>query len=507
MAFPLHQPLYVFYTVISWVMVIYAANFYYLLYRSYKGSRRPKPRPLRDYPLVTVQLPIYNERYVAGRLIRAVCQLDYPKDRLEIQVLDDSSDDTQLICRRLVEEYAKRGYQIYYIHRDRREGYKAGALREGLARARGEFIAIFDADFLPQSDFLKRALSYFSDPAVALVQARWGHLNEEYSTLTRAQALNLDLHFLIEQQARGYCHLFMNFNGTAGIWRRSAIEAAGGWQDCLAEDYDLSLRAQLRGWRFVFLPELVCPAELPVQMNAAKRQQFRWAKGAGQCTKRFLKAIWLSDKPFITKLQATLQVTRHVVHVLLIAQFLLLPLLMASQYELFPATALIGHLILGPVVYIVTIRSLWPYEWWVKIAAYIYLLLFGSGVSVNNAWAFLSAFLGGQSEFARTPKFGIIGRGKDWRGLAYALPFLPSALVELALAAYGVGGITIALLTENFLYLPYLTLTTLGFLYVGGLTIAHSLGVGTRREQVEERAIHISVPTGWLRKRRRVGEA
>ena len=279
---------------IAWIMTIYTLNFNYLSYKSTRNSLIHKITEkinLSDEtcPLVTIQLPIYNEKYVATRLINAVCSMDYPKEKMEIQVLDDSDDETAGIIEAIVDKYEKDGFTISAFHRVNRSGYKAGALKEGLKLAKGEFIAIFDADFIPQRDFLKKALCYFEDSKIGLVQGRWGHINEKYSILTKAQAVSLDLHFFIEQKAKSLSHLFMNFNGTAGIWRTLCIKDAGGWHtSTLVEDLDLSFRAQMKGWKCIFDEDLVVNAELPVQMNAAKRQQFRWAKGSIQVAKKLL---------------------------------------------------------------------------------------------------------------------------------------------------------------------------------------------------------------------------
>jgi len=269
-------------------------------------GRLPVPAgTLKALPAVTIQLPIYNEMYVADRLIDAVCQIDYPRELLEIQVLDDSTDETQSVAEQAVRRNAARGVDITFIHRTDRSGYKAGALEAALKVAKGEFVAIFDADFIPTPDFLTRTVPFFTDPKVAMVQARWGHINQDYSLLTKIQSILLDGHFVLEHGARNRAGLFFNFNGTAGIWRRTAITDAGGWQhDTLTEDLDLSYRAQLRGWRFVFLPDLIAPAEVPVEMNSFKSQQHRWAKGSIQTCLKLLPRILQSDQPFKVKAEA-----------------------------------------------------------------------------------------------------------------------------------------------------------------------------------------------------------
>ena len=425
--------------------------------------------------MITVQLPIYNEMYVARRLIEAVCRFDYPKLKMQIQVLDDSNDDTGKICSEVVREFRRKGYDIKHIRRDKRIGFKAGALQNGLAMAKGEFITIFDADFIPQPEFLVDIISYFSSEEIGLVQARWGHINENYSSLTQAQALSLDAHFMIEQKARGYSTLFMNFNGTAGIWRKSCIEDAGGWKDSLAEDLDLSLRAQLKGWKFVFLPKIVCPAELPVQMNASMRQQFRWAKGSMQCALRHTKTILLSPIPVETKLQSLLQLTRHIIHPLIIAQLLLLPLLMLAKFDLAPVTALLTQIILGPPIYVFALMKIYGNRWTRKVPSYFYLILFGAGISVNNSRALFEIIMKRSSAFLRTPKFGVIRKSDEWMGKRYVLPFTNTALIESLLVGWGVLTFLIAIITGNFLLLPHILLLTLGFAYVSSLTIMHSI--------------------------------
>ncbi|MGH9934145.1 MAG: cellulose synthase family protein [Nitrososphaerales archaeon] len=471
---------FVVFITISWVMSLYSFNFYYLVYRSLKNRLRVRPIA-NGSPTVTVQLPIFNERYVAARLIESVCAIDYPKDRLQIQVLDDSTDDTREICRNMVQHYKSQGYDIEHITRKDRRGYKAGALKEGLKSAKGEFVSIFDADFVPPNWFLKKAMTYFSSEKIGMLQCRWGHLNEDYSALTKAQALSLDFHFLIEQKAKSLTHLFMNFNGTAGIWRRTCIDDAGGWHmNTLVEDLDLSYRAQMKGWRCMFLENVVCDAELPVQINAAKRQQYRWAKGSIQCAIKLAGDIVMHRKlQADTKIQAFIQLTRHIVHPLMLLQFLLLPLLLAMDFKLYPAsiypiTALVAYILFGPAFYIYVIKRLWRQSWMTKAKAYVYLILFATGISVNNTVAVFDAMNGGRPEFLRTPKFGITKKGEDWRDKAYALPFTKTTLLEMFFGAYGILGIFISIFSGNPVYVPILALQTLGFIYISYLSISHS---------------------------------
>ncbi len=462
------------YSVISSVMFAYGVNFYYLVYRSTRNGKRPPEIAHKDLPKVTVQLPVYNEKYVAKRLIDAVCQIEYPPSKLEVQVLDDSTDDTVEICKETVQQFREKGMNVVYIHRDERAGFKAGALQEGLSTANGEFVAIFDADFIPPPDFLTKTLPYFASKEIGMVQTRWGHLNDDYSTLTKAQALSLDAHFLIEQKAKSYSELFMNFNGTAGVWRRDCIQDAGGWQDTLAEDLDLSFRAQLKGWKFLFLDEHLSPAEIPVQMNASRKQQFRWTKGSAQCIKKFFHEILVSRLGLNTKIQAMFQLTRHVVFPLSILQLLLLPFLIAGGFDLSPMTGIVSQLTLGPLAYVYALRKIYGKEWPSKIPRYMYLLLFGEGISLSNSIAFFEGLFGLRGSFDRTPKYGILTKRDTWREKKYHVPFSWIAGGEVALVAYGVVVILMALIKRSFLLVPNIAVQTLGFLYVFGLTIVHS---------------------------------
>ena len=483
--------LYVIFIGVAWIMTIYTLNFYYLSYQSQHNvihqKRKDKLRvhidsPIHDLPVVTVQLPIYNEKYVAARLIDAVCLLDYPKDRLEIQVLDDSEDDTFELIQLVVGEHRLRGFNIHHFRRTSgRAGYKAGALKAGMKYAKGEFIAIFDADFIPPPWFLKKTIGYFIDPIIGLVQCRWGHINENYSSLTEAQALSLDLHFLIEQKAKSMTHLFMNFNGAAGIWRTSCIFDAGGWHTTtLVEDLDLSYRAQLKGWKSLFLENIVVEGELPVQMNAAKRQQFRWAKGSIQVALKLLIDILLEKKIAIdTKIQAFIHLTRHIVHPLFLIQFLVFPILLALNYKLYPVgwapiTGILIYVLMGPATYLYMIRKLWGEMWKDKAIQYLYLIFFATGISVNNTIAVFDAIIGGKNEFLRTPKFGVVKKGDEWREKAYVLPFTKTTLLEIFFGIYGCIAIFVSIFSGNPVFVPVIAIQTLGFIYVAYLSIIHS---------------------------------
>ena len=477
---PLIQFLWNLFITIAIVITLYTCNFYYLVILS-RQKKKSKSVELNETPTVTIQLPIYNEKYVAARLVNAVCALDYPKEKLCIQVLDDSNDETNDILKNLVEDYQKKGFDIIHVRRGNRKGYKAGALRYAMKFAKGDFIAIFDADFIPPTWFLKKALSYFCKPEIGLVQCRWGHVNEKYSALTKAQALSLDLHFLIEQKAKSNTNLFINFNGTAGVWKRQCIEDSGGWHtSTLVEDLDLSYRAQMKGWKCVFIQDIVVDAELPVQMNAAKRQQFRWAKGSIQCAIKLLGDVAIKRIPIEAKVQAFVQLTRHIVHPLMLIQFLILPILLAAKINLYvvsglPVLTIVAYLAVGPIAYIMIIRELWAKSWKSKVLSYLYLVFYSAGMSVNNTVAVFDALFGKKNEFLRTPKFGIVKNSDDWRDKAYALPFTKTTLLEIFFGIYGIIGMFVAIFSNNPVFAPILGIQVVGFLYIAYLSVSHSI--------------------------------
>ncbi|HSD05254.1 MAG TPA: cellulose synthase family protein [Nitrosopumilaceae archaeon] len=476
---PLTQFLFSVFITIAVIVTLYTCNFYYLVFLS-RQRRKSQKTDLLGTPIVTIQLPIYNERYVAARLVNSVCSMDYPKEKMCIQVLDDSDDDTYDILENLIQDYKKKGFDISHIRRENRKGYKAGALRNAMKFAKGNFIAIFDADFIPPSWFLKKAIPYFAQSEIGLIQCKWGHVNEKYSALTQAQALSLDFHFLIEQKAKSNSHLYMSFNGTAGIWRKECIEDAGGWHTAtLVEDLDLSYRAQMKGWKCLFLPDIVVDAELPVQMNAAKRQQFRWAKGSIQCAIKLMGDVVVKKIPFDTKIQAFVQLTRHIVHPLMLIQFLILPILLQAKFNLYvisvlPLLTIVAYLAMGPLVYIMIIRNLWQQSWKSKTLAYFYLLFYSAGMSVNNTVAVFDALLGKKNEFLRTPKYGIVKKSDDWRDKAYNLPFTKTTLLEIFFGIYGVLGIFVAIFSGNPVFVPLIALQTLGFIYISYLSVSHT---------------------------------
>lgn len=474
------------YALLLAVLMIYSAHAYFMVYlyrRAKREGLEPECAPMEELPPVTVQLPIFNERYVVERLIDCVCAMDYPKDRLEVQVLDDSTDETVELVRGLVGKYRSEGIDIVHCRRSNREGYKAGALKAGLATAKGKFVAIFDADFTPPRDFLKRTIPHFADWTVGVVQARWGHLNAEYSLLTRGEAIGLDGHFMIEQTARNRHGLFINFNGTCGVWRKQCILDSGNWQaDTLTEDMDLSYRAQLRGWKFVYVEDLVCPGEIPAEVNAFKVQQFRWAKGAVQTAKKLLPQIWQGDLPFLVKTQATIHLTNHLVFpVLMLISVFSLPLLYikvhypeARSYFLFASLFTLGAFSY-PIFYIYSQKTIYR-DWKKRLWALPFLMGGGIGISVSNSKAVLGGLFGHKKgTFDRTPKYAL-GKGHEgWKGTKYRVPFKAVTLFELGLAAYTFFGFLFALKHHELAALPFLMLYWLGYVYIGTLSLAHAL--------------------------------
>ena len=462
------------------IITAYTCNFYYLAFLSSRRNEKHSVIPM-DSPSVTIQLPIYNEKYVAARLVNAICAQDYPKEKMRIMVLDDSDDDTVELLGNLVDDYKSKGYNIEHVRRGTRKGYKAGALKHAMKSTDTEFVAIFDADFIPPNWFLKRAVPHFVKPNIGLIQCRWGHINENYSAITQAQALSLDFHFLIEQKAKSNSHLFMNFNGTAGIWRRECIEDAGGWHTAtLVEDLDLSYRAQMKGWKCLFLPDIVIDAELPVQMNAAKRQQFRWAKGSIQCAIKLLGEIAIKRKIAIeAKIQAFIQLTRHIVFPLVLLQFLALPILLAAEINLYvvqfiPALTIAAYMAMGPGAYLLVINKVYDKSWKSKAKVLPSLFIYTAGMAVNNTVAVFDAILGTKNEFLRTPKYGILKNSDDWKNNVYNLPFSKSTLLEIFFGVYGILGILIAIFSNNPIFAPIIGIQTIGFFYIAYLSLSHS---------------------------------
>jgi cellulose synthase/poly-beta-1,6-N-acetylglucosamine synthase-like glycosyltransferase len=469
------------YFVVLCVLCVYGSHRYFMsyLYYKYKGNLPMPVGQLTELPRVTIQLPIFNEMYVCERLIDSVCGIEYPRDRFEVQVLDDSTDETTHIAATSVAKWKKQGVDIVYIHRTNRQGFKAGALQAGLGVAKGEFVAVFDADFVPGKDFLRKTIHYFSDAKVGMVQVRWAHLNREFSLLTHAQSVLLDGHFVIEHTARNRSGRFFNFNGTAGMWRRQAIVDGGGWQhDTLTEDLDLSYRTQLAGWRFVYLPEVVSPAEVPVDINAFKSQQARWAKGSIQTAKKLLPRLLRSDLPWAIKSEAIFHLTANICYPLMVVLSFLMPLSMVIRfthgwYEVlfldlpFFVTATVSVF----SFYLASQKEIGiPLGQRVRYLPFIMAL--GIGMCISNAKAVLEGLIGHQSEFTRTPKLGVEGRkAKGWtlkkyRGMKSALPFL-----EIAFGIYLTFSVYVALDRNLVFSLPFLLLFQVGFLYVGLMSL------------------------------------
>lgn len=446
----------------------------YLYWRHRRHVMNPKAK-WTELPVVTVQLPMFNEMYVAERLIESCAQIDYPKDKLEIQVLDDSTDETQKIAQAKVAELVARGYDATYIHRTDRTGYKAGALEEGVKVAKGDFLIVFDADFVPTPSILKQLIHYFTDEKVGMVQARWGHLNREYSTLTRVQSMMLDGHFVIEHIARNRSGRFFNFNGTAGMWRKATIVDAGGWQhDTVTEDMDLSFRAQLRGWNFVYVPEALAPAEIPCEMNSFKTQQFRWAKGSAQTARKLLPMVIKADIPLKVKIEAIFHLTNNFAYLFLVMLAVLqLPNMLLRKEMNAPELLLLDiplfALTSGSIVmfYITSHRALYN-DFWGAVKRLPMMMALGIGLSINNALAVLAGLFGNDLEFVRTPKHGVTtATAAGWKKKKYRAGKMFHSLFELGFGLYFVVTIGLAIVTGSWISIPFLVLFMVGYLYVG----------------------------------------
>jgi len=452
--------------------------YYFLKYR--KRTVVP-PEPLREFPTVTVQLPMFNELYVVERLLDATCAIEYPKEKLEIQVLDDSTDQTVEVVAVKVREYQARGFDIKHILRTNREGFKAGALKEGLKTARGEFIAIFDADFVPRKDFLLKTIPYFiNNPEIGMVQTRWEHINSDYSLLTRTQAMALDGHFVIEQAVRNNLGLFINFNGTAGIWRKECIENSGNWQsDTLTEDLDLSYRAQLRGWKFKYLNHVTSPAELPSEINALKSQQFRWTKGAIETARKILPGVWRSSLSFRTKIHATFHLTNNLVFpFIVLAGILNVPLVYIKhaggydQYFLFMSVfvfAFIGSFLF----YMFSQKDVYS-DWRRRLFLFPVFMAGSMGFAVNNTRAVLEGLFKKKSEFVRTPKYSIKDKHDSWIDKKYVPKRISSSVVvEIILAIYCLFGVASSIYFLEIAAVPFQLLFFLGFSFVSFMSLKH----------------------------------
>jgi cellulose synthase/poly-beta-1,6-N-acetylglucosamine synthase-like glycosyltransferase len=444
---------------------------------------------ISEYPFVTVQLPIFNELYVVERLIDTVALFDYPKDRFEIQVLDDSTDETVDITRKKVEEYQAKGFDIVHITRTDRKGYKAGALKEATEVAKGKFIAIFDADFLPRADFLKITIPYFQDEKVGVVQTRWEHINGDYSLITRLQALQLNVHFTVEQRGRMSGKHMLQFNGTAGVWRRQTIKEAGGWEaDTLTEDLDLSIRAQLKGWKIHFLEEIGSPAELPIEMNSLKSQQFRWMKGGAETAKKMLPTIWKSEMPFMEKIHTTvhLMASSIFVFVFIIGVFSV-PLLFfigdmfdAGISKNFFGVFLAGFLSVVAIYYVANVQAVNEknespiYQILKFVLLFPLFLSLSMGLSLHNTIAVIQGFSGKKSPFVRTPKFNIKNLTDSLKSKKYVNYKLSwTTIFEGVLSLYFLGAIFMGIMLQNTTFIFFHLMLFLGYGGIFYYTVKH----------------------------------
>lgn len=482
-----------FYFLILLIPSVFGIHRYWLVYLYYRTRGKAPSAPpfdeLSEVPFVTVQLPIFNERYVAPRLIRAVCNFDYPQERLEVQVLDDSNDETVAIVEREIEHYLERGFQIRHIRRQNRESYKAGALNEGLKTARGEYLAVFDADFLPPRDFLKRVVPHFyNDRKIGMVQTRWEHLNRDFSLMTQAQSILLDGHFIIEHSARNRSGCFFNFNGTAGVWRKECILSSGGWSgETLTEDIDLSYRAQMAGWRFIYLEDVTAPAELPVEMNALKSQQHRWAKGSMQVARKILPSILTGPYPFRVKMEAFFHLAANFNYLLIALLSLLMPFSIYARHRLREIGT--DYLWLDLPIFLSATWSVSVFyyhsqkrihaDWFSRIKYIPFSLALGIGLCVNNTWAVLEGFFSRGGEFTRTPKYAVTRRGDSWRGKSYRGKLNVVSLVELALTVHFTAVFFYAWEERLYLSLPFIILFLFGFFYTSSLSFFQS-GLASR---------------------------
>jgi cellulose synthase/poly-beta-1,6-N-acetylglucosamine synthase-like glycosyltransferase len=470
------------YFIVLIILAAYGAHRYWLVYLYYKHKKNKTTDPAAyfdDLPRVTVQLPIFNEQYVVDRLLDAVCKLDYPREKLDIQLLDDSTDETIEVARALVERYAALGHPVGYLHRDNRKGFKAGALEEGLKTARGEFVAIFDADFVPPPDFLLKCIHHFTNPKIGMVQTRWTHINRNYSLLTEVEAILLDGHFVLEHSGRARTGLFFNFNGTAGMWRRAAIDEAGGWQhDTLTEDTDLSYRAQLQGWKFLYLQDVECPAELPIEMTAFKTQQARWAKGLIQVSKKILPRVLISDVPRSVKIEAWYHLTANLSYPLMIVlSVLLLPAMVIRFYQgWFQMLYIDLPLFMASTFsissfYLVSQKELFP-KTWLRTFLYLpFLMALGIGLTITNTRAVLEALAGKQTAFARTPKYRVESKKDKVAAAKYRkrLGWVP--WLELLVGTYFALTVYYAIDNENYITVPFLLLFVIGYWCTGLMSL------------------------------------
>ena len=494
-------PIAIIYFFVIGLMFIYGVNFFYMTCVAL--LRKPlenRPAPVENWPPVTVQLPIYNELYVAERLIEAAARLTYPKHLLEIQVLDDSTDATVDLVRRTVERLSRQGIQVVHLRRKHRSGYKAGALSEGLKQANGEYLAIFDADFVPRPDFLLRTLPYIlqssnnGEQPTAFIQTRWGHLNRDYSVLTLLQSLSIDAHFKVEQYARSSMGYWFNFNGTAGIWYKQAIIDAGGWKaDTLTEDLDISYRAFLKGWKAVYLDEVDVLAELPMSFTAYRRQQHRWARGSFECAQKLLPGVWDAPEPFAKKLAATLHLTGYGVHILLFTLSLLYPLILIVSrpypmlISLFGITSIFNLTAFAPSFLNIVSQHRIGRPWWRLLPSILFMSVLGAGMMANTLRAAVHMLLNRSGVFERTPKFGISTRNENWRQRKYQIGLDPLVFLELGLALVNLITVLLAISLGNYVIAAYAALFFSGLCFTSGSTILQTLSI-YRNKTLQNRA-------------------
>ncbi len=466
------------------ILSVYGIHRYEIIRTYFRHRKKAVDAPAQHFdelPRVTIQLPLYNERYVVERLIEETCKMDYPKDKLQIQILDDSTDDTHEFAASLVERYRAMGCPIEYKHRTNRHGFKAGALQEGLESATGELIAIFDADFVPPTDFLQRTVHHFVDPKVGVVQTRWSYLNRDYNFLTEVEGMMLDGHFILEHGARSRAGFFFNFNGTAGIMRRAMIEDAGGWQhDTLTEDSDLSYRAQLKGWKFIYMPRLECASELPVDMHGFQVQQSRWAKGLTQVAKKLLPSILNADISKRQKWEAFIHLTPNISYpLMMVVSALMLPVMIVRFYMGVWQMMLIDFPLIAAsfwsisAFYVIAYREVYPHTWKRAFLLLPMLMAVGIGLTLINTRAVLEALFGVETSFVRTPKFAIEGTApaprleeKKYRRRSGWLPY-----AEVGVGCYFVMMVIFAFTTYNFLAVPFLALFVAGYFWAGFSTL------------------------------------
>lgn len=483
------------YFVVMVILAGYGMHRYALVYKYYrhrKNRTSDPPSRFAELPRVTVQLPIFNEQFVVDRLVDAICKLEYPKDKLDIQVLDDSTDETVGVARSVVERYAALGHPITYIHRTNREGFKAGALQNGMLTCKGEFIAIFDADFVPPEDWLVRVVHHFADAEIGMVQTRWTHLNRNYSFLTEVEAILLDGHFVLEHGGRSRSRVFFNFNGTAGMWRRQAIEDAGGWEhDTLTEDTDLSYRAQLKGWKFKYVQDIECPAELPIEMTAFKTQQARWAKGLIQTSKKVLPMVFRSRVPLRVKIEAFYHLTANISYPLMIVlSTLLLPAMIIRSFGgWFQMLVIDLPLFLASTFsissfYLVSQKELFPRKWPRTFIYLPFLMALGIGLTLTNTRAVMEALFGIKSSFKRTPKYRVQSKADKALGQKYRRRLGIVPWLELLVGGYFTLMCWYAVSSENYWTIPFLLLFVLGYWYTGLMSLLQ--GRFDRRSVIRE---------------------